>query len=138
MIRRCPVRSPVRDDETAGRSAHARRNERRRRRCTVLAADPETGLPLWNIFWTMLLFFLFALLVWLLIVVLRDVFARDDLTTWGKVGWTLLVILFPLVGSLVYLVMHNRAVGVDDQHAEERDLWRIESSQQRTYVPNFH
>jgi hypothetical protein len=42
------------------------------------------------------------------------------------------------VGSLVYLVMHNRAVGVDDQHAEERDLWRIESSQQHTYVPNFH
>jgi hypothetical protein len=113
-------------------------NERRRRRCTVLAADPDSGLPLWNIFWTMLLFFLFALVVWLLIVVLRDVFARDDLTTWGRAGWTLLVFFFPLVASLVYLVMHNRAVGVDDQHAEERDLWRIESSQQRTYVPNFH
>ena len=104
----------------------------------MLAADPETGLPLLDIFWTMLLFFLFALVVWLLIVVLRDVFARDDLTTGGKVGWTLLVFFFQLVGSLVYLVMHNRAVGADDQHAEERDLWRIESSQQRTYVPNFH
>ena len=104
----------------------------------MLAADPETGLPLQDIFWTMLLFFLFALVVWLLIVVLRDVFARDDLTTGGKVGWTLLVFFFPLLGSLVYLVMHNRVAGVDDQHAEERDLWRIESSQQRTYVPNFH
>ena len=104
----------------------------------MLAAEEGTGLPLLDIFWTMLLFFPLALTVWLLIVVLRDVFGRGDLSTGAKVGWTVLVFFLPLVGSLAYLVTHRRDDGVPDQHAEARDLWRIESAQQSTYVPNFH
>jgi len=104
----------------------------------VLAAGSETGLPLLNLFWTILLFFVLAFGVWLLIVVFRDVFTSRDMSTGAKVGWTVLVFVVPWLGSLIYLATHERGDGPGDQHAPERDLWRVESAQQRTYVPNFH
>ena len=77
----------------------------------MLAADSGAGFPLQGIFWTTLLFFGFALVVWLLITVLVDVFDRDDLRTADRVGWTVLVLVVPLLGSLAYLVTRSRDVG---------------------------
>jgi hypothetical protein len=101
-----------------------------RRRCVV---------PLLDLFWSMMLFFYVGLVVWLIVVVLTDVFRRDDMPTGAKVGWTVLVFLFPLIGSLVYLATHRRSeAGAPRRHPEDRDLWRVESAQQSMYVPNFH
>jgi len=27
---------------------------------------------------------------------------------------------------------------VQSQHAESRDVWRVEAAQERTFIPNFH
>ncbi|WP_116450399.1 PLDc N-terminal domain-containing protein [Blastococcus litoris] len=104
----------------------------------MLAAESDEGLPLLDLFWTMLLFFYLALVVWLVVRALRDLFGRDDVGTGARVGWTLFVLALPLVGALAYLVSHERDTGVPDQLVEERDLWRVERSQHSTYVPNFH
>ena len=61
-------------------------------------------MPLQDIFWATLMFAGFALSIWLLFVVLRDLFDRPDLSAGAKVGWTLLACLLPIVGSLIYLV----------------------------------
>jgi hypothetical protein len=68
-------------------------------------------VPLMDIFWMTLMFAYFALGIWLLFVVLRDVFQRPDLSGGAKVGWTVLACLFPVGGSLIYLVARGPDVG---------------------------
>jgi Phospholipase_D-nuclease N-terminal len=65
-----------------------------------LAAD----YPFLDIMWTMFIFFAWVIWVWLLIMVLADVFRRADLSGWAKAGWTLFVIFLPLLGVLVYMI----------------------------------
>ena len=72
------------------------------------------GFPLLNAFWTMLQIVGFLLWIWLAISVFADVFRSRDLSGGAKALWILAVIVFPLVGVLVYLItrggrMHERA-----------------------------
>ena len=57
-----------------------------------------------RVFWGMLAFFAFLILVWLIVMVLYDNFARHDHSGWAKAGWTLLVIFLPLIGVLIYMI----------------------------------
>ena len=66
----------------------------------ALAAD----YPLLDVFWTILIFFAFAIWLWLLIMVLWDNFARRDHSGWAKAGWTVFIIFLPLLGVLVYMI----------------------------------
>lgn len=64
-----------------------------------------------EIFWFMLL----VAWIWLLIVVISDIFRDHTLSGWAKGLWCLFVILLPWLGVLVYLIarggsMHERAV----------------------------
>jgi hypothetical protein len=68
-------------------------------------------VPLQDLFWTTFFFFAFALIVWLLFVVLRDLFDRADLSAGARVGWTLAACLLPLAGSLIYLVTRDESAG---------------------------
>jgi hypothetical protein len=61
---------------------------------------------LFDIFWTMLWFFLFVIWIWLLIAIFADIF-RSDISGWGKAAWTIFVILVPLLGVLVYLIANS-------------------------------
>jgi hypothetical protein len=69
----------------------------------ILAAD----YPFLDILGSMLVFFFWVMWFWTLIVVLTDVFGRYDLSGWSKAGWTLFTIFLPLLGVLVYLVVHG-------------------------------
>ncbi len=75
----------------------------------VLAAQ-ETGYPLLEIIWTMLVLFGFVVWFWLLIVVFGDLFRRDDISGWGKAAWTVALIVFSFIGVLVYLIAQGRAM----------------------------
>lgn len=44
--------------------------------------------PLLNLFWTMMLFFLWIMWLFLLVRIVADIFGSDDLSGWGKAGWT--------------------------------------------------
>lgn len=63
--------------------------------------------PLLNLFWTMLIFFLWILWFWLLFTVFADVFRRRDLSGWGKAGWLIFTILLPYLGVFVYLITQH-------------------------------
>ncbi len=72
-----------------------------------------SSYPLLDVFWTMLWFFLFFIWIWLLITVFVDLFRSHDLSGWGKAGWTIFIIILPLLGVLFYLIfrggsMHER------------------------------
>jgi len=71
-------------------------------------------MPVLDVLWTMLWFFLFVAWIWLLVVIFADVFRSDDLSGWGKALWVLFVVFLPFLGVLIYLIarggkMHDRA-----------------------------
>jgi ABC-type multidrug transport system fused ATPase/permease subunit len=66
-------------------------------------------------FWTIFEFFLWVIWIWILIMVFIDIFRSHDLNGWGKALWFLFVLIFPLIGVLVYLIvrggsMHERSM----------------------------
>jgi hypothetical protein len=75
-------------------------------------------MPLLDLFWTMLWFFLFIAWIWLLISIITDIFRSDDLSGWGKGLWTLFVVLLPWLGALIYLI----ARGGSMQERRMRDM----------------
>ena len=66
-----------------------------------------SSYPFLNILWDMLIFFAWVIFIWIAITVLIDVFRRDDLSGWGKAGWTVLVVLIPWIGVLIYLIINH-------------------------------
>ena len=69
----------------------------------MLAAD----YPFLDVFWTMLVFFLWVMWFWLLITVFADVFRRRDPSGLGKTGWIIFVILLLFLGVFIYLITQN-------------------------------
>jgi Short C-terminal domain/Phospholipase_D-nuclease N-terminal len=67
-------------------------------------------MPLLDLFWTMLWFFLFILWIWLLISLFSDIFRRDDIGGWGKAGWVFFLIFLPLLGALIYLIAEGKGM----------------------------
>jgi Short C-terminal domain/Phospholipase_D-nuclease N-terminal len=77
-------------------------------------AAASTSYPLLNIFWTMFEFFLWVIWIWLIVMVVFDIFRSRDLSGWAKALWVLFVVVIPLIGVLIYLIarggtMHERA-----------------------------
>ncbi|MGZ4171304.1 MAG: SHOCT domain-containing protein [Solirubrobacteraceae bacterium] len=78
----------------------------------VFAAD----YPFLDILWTMIIFFTWVVWIWMLILILTDVFRRRDISGWGKAAWTVLLIVLPFLGVLVYLIAQHD--GMADRAAE--------------------
>ncbi len=76
--------------------------------------------PLLNLFWTMLEFFLWILWFFLLFKIITDIFRSHDMGGWGKAGWTVFVILLPLIGVLVYLIARGGSMGERDLEQAQR------------------
>jgi hypothetical protein len=70
----------------------------------TIAAD----YPFLDVVGTMLVFFAWVIWFWLLIIVFTDLFRRHDISGWGKAGWTVLVVLLPYIGVLIYMVAQGR------------------------------
>ena len=73
----------------------------------VVAAD----YPFVEIVWTMVVFFGWVIWIWTLVMVLSDVFRRPDLTGAAKAGWTIVLLVLPFIGVLIYLVVHGQGMG---------------------------
>ena len=69
----------------------------------VFAAD----YPFMDVFWTMLVFFVFVAWLFVIVVLLTDIFRRRDVSGWAKAAWTLFLILLPVVGVVTYLVANH-------------------------------
>jgi hypothetical protein len=84
----------------------------------VLAAD----YPLLNVFWTIMIFFIWVIWFWLLITVFIDLFRRHDLSGWLKALWAIFVIVLPYLGVFVYLITQGR-------HMAERNAREAQAAQ---------
>lgn len=78
----------------------------------ILAAD----YPFLNILWTMIIFFCWVVWIWMMVVILMDVFRRRDIGGWSKAAWTVFLIVLPFLGALVYLIAQHD--GMADRAAD--------------------
>jgi hypothetical protein len=69
----------------------------------MLAAD----YPLLDVFWTMIIFFLWVMWFWLLITIWTDLFRRADVSGWGKAGWLIFTIVLPFLGAFIYVATQH-------------------------------
>jgi hypothetical protein len=71
-----------------------------------------------DIFLSMLWFFLWMLWIFLVIRIIMDVFASDDMSGWAKGAWIVGIILLPLVGVLIYVIARGGSMRERQQHEE--------------------
>jgi hypothetical protein len=69
----------------------------------VFAAD----YPFLDVLWTMIIFFCWVAWIWLLVVIFGDLFRRD-ISGWAKAVWTVALIVFPFVGTLIYVISQGK------------------------------
>ncbi len=67
-------------------------------------------MPLFDLFWAMLGFFIFILWIWLLIALFTDIFRDHDTNGWVKALWVIFLIFLPLLGALIYLIVNGDAM----------------------------
>jgi len=72
----------------------------------VMAAD----YPFLDVLWTMIIFFAWVVWIWMMVVLLTDVFRRRDIGGWHKAAWCVFMIVLPFVGVLTYLIRQHDAM----------------------------
>ena len=87
----------------------------------MLAAD----YPFLDVLWTMFIFFLFVIWIWILITVFADVFRRKDIGGGMKAIWIIFVIVLPYLGVLVYLIANHDGMA-------DRNIAQMQKQQQAT------
>jgi type VI protein secretion system component VasK len=85
--------------------------------------------PLLELFWTMLWFFLFVAWIYLLIVIITDIFRSDDMSGWSKALWVLFILIIPILGVLVYLIARG-----DEMSKRAAADYRRRDEEMRAYV----
>src|SRR5688500_7835230 len=86
----------------------------------VFAAD----YPFLDVFWTMIIFFCWVIWIWMLVVILSDVFRREDKSGWGKALWVVFLIVLPFLGVLVYLIANSS--GMAERNVKQAKASRAE------------
>src|SRR5436190_19882264 len=80
--------------------------------------------PFLDVFWTILIFFLWVMWFMLLFRIIGDIFSRHDIGGGGKTLWLIFVLFLPFLGVFVYLI-------AESQGMNERALARAQASQQQ-------
>jgi Short C-terminal domain/Phospholipase_D-nuclease N-terminal len=76
----------------------------------LIAAD----YPFLDVFWTMILFFLWVAWLVVLFRIVADIFRRHDTSGWVKAVWILFVVVLPFLGVLIYLIVNGDEMGRRD------------------------
>jgi len=70
----------------------------------------SSSYPFLEVFWTMLIFFVFVIWLWILIGVFADIFRRHDTSGWAKVLWIIFIVILPYLGVFIYLIAEHRGM----------------------------
>jgi hypothetical protein len=74
-----------------------------------------SSYPFLDILWTILIFMALVIWIWMVIMVMIDIFSRPDLSGWAKAGWVVLIIVLPFIGVLCYLIAYS--AGISERRA---------------------
>jgi uncharacterized membrane protein len=87
---------------------------------TLFAAD----YPFLDILWSMIIFFCWVAWIWTLIVIVGDLFRRHDTSGWMKALWLVVLIVFPFLGVLIYLIANSH--GMAERTAQREQAARTQ------------
>jgi uncharacterized protein with PQ loop repeat len=79
----------------------------------MIATTFGAGQVAYSILWL----FLFFVEIWLMISIFIDIFRSHDMKGWEKALWVILVILFPLIGIVLYLIVRGGKMRVHQMQA---------------------
>lgn len=60
-----------------------------------------------ELFWTVLWLFFLFMFIWVFVALVSDLFRDHSLSGVAKAVWIVVLVLFPLLGSLVYLIVRG-------------------------------
>jgi hypothetical protein len=83
-----------------------------------------SSYPFLDVFWTILIFFVWVAWFMLLFRVIGDIFRRHDIGGGAKVLWLIFVIILPFLGVFIYLIAESKGMN-------ERSLERAQASRQQ-------
>jgi len=82
----------------------------------------DTGtLGFWDFFWSMVVFFVWVLYIFIFISIFMDIFRRNDLSGAWKVIWIVFLFIIPFISALVYIIARPRVTAQDVQMATRAD-----------------
>ena len=64
-------------------------------------------MPVLDFIWAMFVFFIFVMWIWLVITIFIDIFRNHEMNGWAKAGWSIFIIFLPLLGVLIYMIVHG-------------------------------
>jgi type VI protein secretion system component VasK len=76
-------------------------------------------MDIWEVFWSMFVFFMWFLYIWIFITIFADIFRRHDMGGGAKAGWIILLIFLPLLGMLIYMIKRPKALAQDQEMMEQ-------------------
>ena len=80
--------------------------------------------PFLEVLWSGFLIFLWVGWIFLVVLVLMDIFRRHDTSGWSKALWVIAIVIVPWLGVLVYLITQGDAMG-------QRRLAEMQAQQER-------
>jgi Short C-terminal domain/Phospholipase_D-nuclease N-terminal len=92
----------------------------------------EVGLG--DLLWTTIWVFFLVMFIWLFIAIVSDLFRDHEVSGVGKAVWVVALVIFPLLGSLVYLIVrgggmaHRQQVQVQQAQRQFDDYIRQTAS----------
>src|SRR3954464_15616498 len=72
----------------------------------------------------MIIFFCWVAWIWVLIVIIGDLFRRHDTSGWIKALWVIFLIVLPFLGVLIYLIANGSGMS-------RRQLEQTQAAQQQ-------
>ena len=89
---------------------------------TACIYGPRASLSWGEALASMFVFFAIFAAAWIFIGLFTDIwFRRDDLSGLAKAGWTLVLVVLPLLGSLIYIVARPKIAIVKEFKLEAQD-----------------
>jgi Phospholipase_D-nuclease N-terminal/Short C-terminal domain len=82
-------------------------------------------LSFWDIFWFICISYLFILYLMMMFNIIRDVFRDQEMSGLGKAAWLGVMLFFPLVTALIYLIVRGKGMAKRDYQA------RMDAQQQQ-------
>jgi hypothetical protein len=72
-----------------------------------------------QVIWSMILFGLFVMWIWVVIMTFADIFRRDDISGWSKALWSIFIIFLPFLGVFIYLITRPKMTEQDQRMMEQ-------------------
>ena len=85
--------------------------------------------PFLDVLWSMVIFFMFVIWIWILISIFADIFRRRDIGGGMKAIWMIFVIVLPYLGVFIYLIAEH-----DGMAERSTEQMKAAQAQQDDYI----